>query len=250
MTYSLSEIKAIILAAGRGSRMGNLTSNIPKCMLRLKNKPLISWQIDAINGCGISDIAIVTGFRGSKITFKFSKKFINKKWLQTNMVSSMLCAEEWLSEYTCIVSYSDIVYSRNAINSLLKTTGDIVITYDKNWLMLWKKRFENPLSDAETFKIGTRSNLIEIGGKTDNLKDIKGQYMGLLKFTPRGFQKVKKLLNRLSHEERQSLDMTSMLQRLIQRKVLITAVPIKGSWYEVDTKSDLSLYNKLDNLRM
>ena len=58
-------MNAIILAAGRGSRMKNLTSDKPKCLVQLNGKTLIQWQLDALNQAGISNIAVVTGYRHS-----------------------------------------------------------------------------------------------------------------------------------------------------------------------------------------
>ena len=65
----------------------------------------------------------------------------------------------------CIVSYADIYYTFEVIKDLVNCPDDIAISYDPNWLELWSKRFENPLDDAETFKINKGGYLIEIGQK-------------------------------------------------------------------------------------
>ena len=64
-------MKAIILAAGRGSRMGALTNNLPKCRTLLFNKELIEWQFLSLDNKAISEIGIVTGYL--KETFNFNK---------------------------------------------------------------------------------------------------------------------------------------------------------------------------------
>ena len=56
-------MKAIILAAGRGSRMGAFTKDKHKCLLKVEGKRLIDWQIEALINCGLKDIGIVTGYR-------------------------------------------------------------------------------------------------------------------------------------------------------------------------------------------
>ena len=56
-------MKAIILAAGRGSRMGGATAERPKCLVELSGRPLLDWQIHALRQGGIEDIAIVRGFQ-------------------------------------------------------------------------------------------------------------------------------------------------------------------------------------------
>ena len=145
-------MKAIILAAGRGSRMGALTNNLPKCRTLLFNKELIEWQFLSLDNKAISEIGIVTGYL--KETFNFNKKqFYNNDWKNSNIVKSLLSAKDWLRNNICIISYSDIIYDKKIVNQLVKSSGDIVITYDPNWLSLWEMRFEDPLIDAENFSV-------------------------------------------------------------------------------------------------
>src|SRR5690606_31607320 len=94
---------------------------------------------------------------------------------------------EWLESDHCLISYSDIFYTSEIINNLLQSSADIAITYDKNFADLWSKRFVNPLSDLESFKINENNFLLEIGNKPNSLQEIQGQFMGLLKFTPNGW---------------------------------------------------------------
>jgi len=238
-------MKAVILAAGRGSRMGSLTKNKPKCMVALANKPLIQWQIESLKKAGITEIAIVKGYLSEKIAIPEIRYFKNTRWSQTNMVMSLVSAKNWFKKNTCIVSYADIVYPINIVSKLIKKEGDILITYDPGWLKLWRRRFKYPLSDAETFRIDTNGILLEIGNKAKNVAEIQGQYMGLLKFTPCGWKTVEKYLSGLTSKERDSLDMTSLLRGLLKSGVLIETVPIDGQWFEVDSENDLKLYNSL-----
>ena len=55
-------LKEIILAAGRGSRMGALTNHLPKCRTIFQGKELIQWQLDSLKRAGIGEIAIVRGY--------------------------------------------------------------------------------------------------------------------------------------------------------------------------------------------
>ena len=233
-------MKAIILAAGRGSRMGNLTRKLPKCMTVLFNKKLIEWQFLSLNHTSISEIGIVTGYL--KNTFKYKNRyFVNNNWKNSNMVSSLLTANDWLKNDTCIISYSDIIYEKKIIDQLIKSKGDIVITYDPNWLNLWKIRFEDPLVDAENFRI--KNNVLEnIGGKSKNLSFIQGQYMGLIKFTKAGWNKVENFLNKLNQNEVDNLDMTQLFKKLLKQGFIINCIAIDGKWLEIDTESDLINY--------
>ena len=234
-------MKGIILAAGRGSRMGDQTKNLPKCRSILHGKELIQWQLDALYGAKIKDVAIVRGYLGETFTFDLSY-FNNPRWANTNMVVSLMMAKDWLLDYTCIASYSDIVYSKDAVKRLIKAKGDIVITYDPNWKELWSKRFSNPLLDAETFILKNK-RVIEIGNRASTIDEIQGQYMGLIKFTPVGWKQVQSYLGNFSQDELDNMDMTTLFQGLISVNYKIYATPINDCWFEVDSINDLELYN-------
>jgi choline kinase len=236
-------MKALILAAGRGSRMKGLTDSKPKCLVELHGRALITYQLAALREAGITDIGIVTGYRREMLSYYALTSFYNERWDETNMVSSLSCAGQWLQNNDCIVSYSDIFYEASAITSLIETQANIAITYDPNWLDIWQSRFENPLSDAETFRINVKNELTEIGNQPKSTDQIQGQYMGLLKFTPKGFESLMKLRNELSTDMQDKLHMTAALQKVIESKVLgIKAIPYLGRWGEVDSEDDLACY--------
>lgn len=237
-------MRAIILAAGRGSRMGEMTENQPKCLARLKNKTLLQWQIEALRNAGIDNIGIVRGYKPDKINVEGLTFFENKEWHKTNMVMSLCCADKWLENYECIVSYSDIVYLAETIEELKKDSNDLSIIYNTNWLKLWEARFDNPLEDAENFKLNEKGKLKQIGGRANVIEEIQGQYMGLLKFTPNGWNKIKSILQSVNEEKKMKLDMTSLLNILLEEGVEISAVPSGGLWLEVDNENDLNLYKK------
>ena len=236
-------MKAIILAAGRGSRMGDLTARLPKCRTVLHGKELIQWQLDSLRGGGVGEIAIVRGYLAETFDFNLTY-FENKRWAETNMIMSLIAAKDWLDSGTCITSYSDIVYSVDAVNVLKKASGDIVITYDPNWEGLWSMRFEDPLSDAETFKL-EGDKVVEIGNQASSTTDIEGQYMGLVKFTPSGWRYVWDYLSQFNQAEKDSMDMTMLLKGLIASGIKVQAKPINDRWFEVDSCVDLELYSRL-----
>lgn len=238
-------MKAIILAAGRGSRMKSLTDDKPKCLVEFRDRALIDWQLEALRGAGIVDIAIVTGYRYEQLAHRGLIEFHNPRWNETNMVGSLRCAISWLETTECIVTYSDIYYSAEAVKSLMNCPADIATTYDPDWLGLWEKRFGNPLLDAETFRINSSRQLLEIGGTPESVEEIEGQYMGLLKFTPTGWAEALTVLDGLVSSVQDRMDMTGMLQKVIEaNNISISAVPYIGEWGEIDSESDLSLQSK------
>ena len=236
-------MKAIILAAGRGSRMKDLTEERPKCLVELRGKSLLDWQLDSLRAAGIDEIAIVTGYQRERLANRGLVEFHNARWAKTNMVSSLACALTWLQAEPCIVSYSDIFYSPLAVKSLMACSASLAVTYDPNWLQLWTQRFGDPLLDAETFRLTAEHNLKEIGNKPKLVHEVEGQYMGLLRFTPEGWSEMLRIRAGLNSEQCDKMHMTGTLQKVIDAgRVNIAAVPYTGEWGEVDSAADLASY--------
>ncbi len=234
-------MKGIILAAGRGTRMGVLTKESPKCLTRLAGRTLLEWQIEAMRKAGIQHVLIVGGYRKSDLEGYGCEVIGNSRWELTNMVSSLMCASSALEKETCIVSYSDIVYHPDAVTRLAELNVEIAISYDSRWRELWDARFADPLGDAETF-CAQDGCLMDIGRRTADITDIRGQYMGLLRFSPAGWTKTKRLICEQDESAIDSLDMTTLLQELIGNNISVHVVEIEGRWCEVDTEKDLKLY--------
>lgn len=243
----MKNVKAIILAAGRGSRMGKLTEDRPKCLVEISGSKLLDLQIAAIKSAGIEEIGIVTGYKNEALKDWHLKTFHNPRWASTNMVSSLACASEWLEKFPCIVSYSDIFYHPSAVSSLLNSTSSLAITYDVNWQLLWQKRFNDPLDDAETFRVNSSTGkLLEIGKKPQSISQIQGQYMGLLYITPAAWKAMTTILQTLTTGQYDSLYMTDLLQRVIeQTSAEVDTVPYQERWGEVDSEADLLAYRDL-----
>mgnify|MGYP001296527050 CR=1 FL=1 len=238
-------MRSIILAAGRGSRLPNYLSKYPKCFLKFKNKRLIDLQISNLEKNNIKKISIITGYK--KYLFKnFGKKiFFNKRWKETNMFYSLLKADKWLSKYECLVSYGDIYYDGDKIKKFLLSKKPISILYDINWKKLWKKRFNNPLEDAETFKINKNQQIKEIGKKTKKYSDIQGQYMGIIKFTPTGWKKFKKIVLKNFSNKIDKIYLTDAIQSVIETKSLpIFGVKYSKKWMEIDNLNDYKILKK------
>jgi choline kinase len=186
--------RAVILAAGRGSRMAHLGADRPKCLVELAGKPLIERQMAALRRGGAEAIGVVRGYRAEMIDYPGLTYFANPRWAETNMVMSLAAAAEWLRAGPVIVSYADIFYPGSLVAGLAAASGDLVVAFDRQWRQLWSRRFADPLSDAETFRRDAAGRLVEIGGKTTLIEEIEGQYMGLLKFTPKAWTAVESLI--------------------------------------------------------
>jgi choline kinase len=239
----MSPASGIILAAGRGSRLGEITRDKPKCLTPLAGRPLLEWQLAALRSAGIERIAIVTGYRAELLQPFGTTLFHNPRWAETNMVASAACASDWLETGTTILSYSDIVYGPTVVRRLLAAQDDVVITYDRCWLPLWQLRFDDPLRDAETFR-ADHGRLLAIGERPQTLDQVQGQYMGLIRFTPAGWQRARTAWQAEPPERRDRLDMTGLLRRMLERGERIGTVAIDGGWWEVDSGEDLQRYEQ------
>lgn len=225
--------------------MGRMTRSLPKCLLKIGGKTLLDWQIEALHGAGIREICIVTGYCRELLAHRGLREFHNPHWATTNMVFSLARAEEWLMAGPCVVTYADIFYGAGAVRRLLESRAAITVAYDPKWQKLWAQRFENPLEDAETFRISRHGHILEIGRKPKSAGEIQGQYMGLLKFTPRGWQAVEGIRSKMRPAENRALQMTQALDILVQaNRVEIKALPWRGFWGEVDQIRDLEIYRQ------
>ena len=233
-------MKAIILAAGRGQRMGALTDEQPKCLLEFRGRPLLDWQLEAIRATGVADVAMVTGYRRELLASRTPTEFHNPRWAETNMVRSLQAARAWLEAEACLVCYADLFYEAAALQGLARVEAAIAVAFDPHWLRQWSSRFADPLSDAETFRTAPDGTLLEIGGRPERIEDVQGQYMGLLRIEPGGWAEMERVIATLPSPDADRLQMTHLLHRVIEAGAIpIATAPFLGEWAEFDSPSDL-----------
>ena len=116
----------------------------------------------------------------------------------------------------------------------------LAITYDPNWLAQWTTRFGDPLLDAETFRLTPDGTLTEIGSRPKTTHEIQGQFMGLLRISPKGWAELVRIREGLSQKQRDETHITETLQMVVKaNRLTISAIPYNGSWGEIDSESDL-----------
>lgn len=233
--------RGVILAAGRGRRLGPLTDRVPKCLVRLGGRALLDWQLAALRQVGIDDIAVVGGYRAARLRRRRVVVLRNADWGRSNMVASLLCARAWLRSAPTLVGYGDIVYHPSLPAALLAADADVAIVYDRAWRALWDARFERAEDDAESLRVAAGA-VRSIGGRVRSLARVQGQYIGLVRFTPRGWRRTERYLTSLDAATIRTLETTDLLARLVRDGMTVGAVPIDGRWCEVDTPRDLALY--------
>lgn len=238
-------MRAIILAAGRGSRLGPATAERPKCMVELLGRTLLSWQMSALENAGVAEIIVVTGYKREIIEALGVETRHNARWAETNMVASLLAARDAI-DHPVLVSYSDIVYTPAIVQSLMRSVDELAITYDLDWLAQWQRRFSDPLSDAESFIVDEAFRVKEIGAPVKNLSAVMGQYMGLIRIAPPALNWIDTVLaSEQDNARRDRMDMTTLLSRLIKAGHPVRGIPVHGGWCEVDSLDDLAIATEL-----
>jgi L-glutamine-phosphate cytidylyltransferase len=235
-------MKVIVLAAGRGTRLRPLTDDRPKCLVPLRGRPLLAYQLEAFRAAGLRDVTLVTGYRAALLARYGRRRVLNRAYATTNMVYSLFRAEDvLLSGEDVLVSYGDIVFEARVLAALLRARGDLPVVVDQGWRELWSFRMDDPLADAETLKLDGRGRIVEIGRRAARYEDIEGQYIGLVRISARVAREVCRCYHALDAATRRRTDMTGFLDRLAGR-LRLEAVPVRHGWLEVDTVEDWRRY--------
>ena len=248
------KMKAIIIAAGMGTRMNHLTEDIPKCMLAFGGKTLLEKQIETLISCDITDISVVKGYKKEKIDYPGLKYFINDNYENNNILNSLFCAEEEMNDEV-ILSYSDILYEKQVVERLLESKKDISIVVDIEWRQYYENRKDHPIEEAENVIFDAENKVVEIGKILTKKHDVHGEFIGMMKLTKRGTGIFKRNFNRAKElfwgkpfirtSTFEKAYLTDMLQDLVLLGVDVHCVIIKRGWREIDTVEDYK--NALNN---
>ena len=253
-----NDMNAIILAAGKGERLRPLTNKIPKCMVKLFDKTILKYQIDVFRSCKINDITVVTGYEADKIKMEGVNFLHNQNYDTTNMVETLFCAKEKLTE-NVIISYGDIIFEKQVLQKLINSNWDSSVIIDSQWKKYWQMRFDNPLDDVESLRIDENGLITNIGMKVNSLEEIQGQYIGLMKFKNEGVKNLKKIYEKAKLKSVKGVNllnenipfeksyMTDLIQAMINEGVKINAVKITNGWLELDSIDDYNLYQEKNN---
>ena len=246
-------MKAIILAAGKGSRLEKLTKDTPKGMLKIHNKTLIERQIEIYRNFGIKDITIITGYKNEIIDFSGINYIKNQNFEITNMNESLFCASEKFSD-SVIISYTDIIFEQKIIQQMLESSADISIAVNLNWKSNYEGRTLHPTSEAENVLI--ENDVVHKIKKniSENISNQKiGEYMGIMKLSKKGSKSMLQKYLDLKENHKgefhnakslQTAYITDMLQEMIDSGFDVSPLIVDGDWYEIDTPQDLENVEK------
>ena len=245
-------MKILILCAGIGSRLGNLTSENPKCLVEVNSISILDRLLSQLTNLGLNekDIFLCGGYKNELLPTKY-RKFININFLTTNMMKTTIFGLNQLSveinyEEDVLIIYGDCLYSDAVIKELIrdiKCFSGITLPVDLDWREKWSKRYENIYDDAETLEYDVKNNkLISIGKKTLLEEQYMAQFMGIYIIPNKLIDCFINEYHALSFQLQQEISTTEFFQKTLG-KLNYFVKPGKYIWTEVDTIDDL-LYAK------
>ncbi len=242
-----NNLKALIIAAGLGSRLKGHTKNLPKCMLDFGGKTLLQRQLDSYKKCGIQDISLIKGYKKEKINYKGIKYFENTDYKNNNILNSIFYAEKIING-NIIISYSDILFDSSVVQRTLDSAHDISVVVDIDWRGYYVGRKDHPISEAENVIFNSNNEVEKIGKINTGKEEVHGEFIGMIKLSNRGteifkehFQRIKKIYwNKPFQRAKifQKAYLTDFIQELVDIGIKVHCVIIESGWKEIDTVED------------
>ena len=239
--------KALIIAAGLGSRLKSHTENLPKCMLDFGGKTLLERQLEAYKKNEIKDIFLIRGYKKEKINYKGIQYFENNDFNNNNILNSIFYAEKIING-NIIISYSDILFEPSVVERLQKSDHDISVVVDIDWRGYYVGRKDHPISEAENVIFNSNNEVEKIGKINTGKEEVHGEFIGMIKLTGRGAEIFKHHFNRLKKiywnkpfqraEIFQKAYLTDFIQELVDIGIKVHCVIIESGWKEIDTVED------------
>jgi choline kinase len=153
-------MRAIIIGAGRGSRLMPTTENAPKCFAEIQGKRILDWTVEALRGGGCTEICFIGGYRIEAVRRDYPDFIFreNRDWQDNNILVSLMCAED-LMDRPFVAAYSDILFTRQVVADLVCSSEELVLGVDTDWREHYRPRTQHPPPDAE--KVITRNGRVE-----------------------------------------------------------------------------------------
>lgn len=223
-------IKAIILAAGIGERLGPLTIDRPKCLLELRGKTIISRQLRLLEGHDVTDVTVVTGYLGETIRSALGERVKYKDfpgYAGTNNLLTLHHCQDLL-EGQLVVLFSDVITEKQALGRCLASPHDFALLVDLE------------ANRTDTMRVRLRDGLIvDIGGHIP-APEGDGNFIGIAKFSAKATTFLRAELRAMAEEGRfANAYYTQALPRIAALGQPVNPVPLDGArWFEIDTVAD------------
>lgn len=188
------------------------------------------------------------GYQKEKLNFPGITYYDNTNYKTNNILSSLFYAEKAMEE-GFIVSYCDILYSKDVVQKLLDSPHDISLIIDTEWADRYVGRTHHPTDEAELACV--ENGKVTRLSKFFNPDSAYGEFIGLAKFTKKGAEIFRRNYHRAMNNkwckfenrfhDAKSIDaayLTDMIQELIDRGYPVHSIDIQNHWVEIDTAQD------------
>ena len=231
-------MKAIILSAGQGSRLGHLTDDRPKCLIEFGGRSLLDWQLDTLAANGVEDVVVVTGFRDDQIAAVLARRsggptvrtVFNPFFKVADNLGSLYMVRAELTG-DCLVWNGDTLVSKALMARVVTNeTPGICVTIDRK-----------PAYDDDDMKViaDDEERLRAIGKRIS--EGVNAESIGLLAFRGGGAERFAEAIDRaMRTAEGTTIWYLRVIHHLAQDGAVWT-LDIKGEeWGEVDFPEDVA----------
>lgn len=189
-------MKTIILVAGRGTRLGSLTEDTPKCLLKVGNQTILERMLKQLSSNGIKEAVLVVGFKKEKIIEEIGRlslpikiKYIeNRIYDQTNTIYSVWLAKKE-AENGFILVNGDVVSEDILIKELIEHPAKTVLTID-NVKKLGEEEVKIMIQGSKITNIGKQLDPLKSYGESIGVQKIRKEDTKIL------FEEIKKFVDR------------------------------------------------------
>lgn len=233
-------MKAIILAAGRSSRLYPLTLQTPKCLLNMGGKSIIARQIEALRNAGIDDIVVVTGFQKEKIMTAVGDSVryrIYNYFASTNNLYTLWHVRDELND-DCLILFADVLFDPFLLKKLIAQPAAFCAIVDTSCVL------------ADTMRITLTSTMLTGIGSHIAPHEGHGNFIGIAKVSSIGVPQFTSAMEALIASGNHLNDYyTLAFDALAKNKTEIAYVNVDDcQWAEVDTLNDLKkAHNKFSD---
>lgn len=224
-------MRAVVLAAGRGARLSDMTGDRPKCLARVGDRTLLDRQIGSLRRCGIHRIAVVTGHQAADVRRACDASVdivVNARYDSTNSLYSLWLARDLLMDGFLVLN-CDVLFHDQLL-------WDLLTARDEDALLMAAPRGQR-YSDEE-MKIRMRAGCVADIAKTLAPEDTDGENVGIAKFGASGAAELVRELSRaLAHGGRR--DWLPRAFAGFARRRPLHVVETRGfPWIEIDSPED------------
>lgn len=232
-------MKALILAAGLGTRLAPLTNDKPKSLVEVNGMPILMKQIENLHENGIYDITIISGYKADILKKAVYERYSDIQIIEsvnyatTNNMYSAYLAKDIVSGDPFLMMNADVFYDASIIKELLSFSAPNAIVTDIGTYL------------EESMKVVERNGRLVQISKTISPNDALGASIDVYKFSAKGgkafFKKCAEYI-----EGKKELKMWSEVAlNDILSEVEFKACPLNGRWLEIDNHDDLAAAEKL-----